>query len=43
MSADYSRGEQIVEFPEAIDDKSFDAILKAMEMGELLKIRYSKN
>lgn len=42
MSADYSRGEQIVKFPEAIDDKSFDAILKAMEMGELLKIRYSK-
>lgn len=42
IPVDYSGGEQIVKFPEAIDDKSFDAILKAMEMGELLKIRYSK-
>lgn len=32
MSADYSRGEQIVEFPEPIDDKSFDTILKVMEL-----------
>ena len=43
IPVDYSGGEQIVKFPEPIDDKSFDAILKAMDMGELLKIRYSKN
>ena len=39
---DYSGGKQIVKFPEPIDDKSFDTILKALDMGELLKIRYSK-
>ena len=42
IPVDYSGGEQIVKFPEPIDDKSFDAILKAMEMRELLQIRYSK-
>lgn len=38
IPADFSKGKQIIRFPEPMDDKTFDLALKAMDMDFLLEV-----